>query len=100
MGRGPIYSNKGVCATVFLDAEVHARLKMDARARGLSLSRFVNSLGVAYMKANPTEQLVVDEGAPRPAPRKRSSRAAQAPKVVAKPKRRAAPTKKKATKRK
>lgn len=68
MGRDLIYSNRGVCATVFLDAEVHARLKADARARKLSLSRFVNQLGVAYMRANPAEQPSVDEGAPVPAP--------------------------------
>jgi|GEM_PF-6196127 len=67
MGRDPIYSNQGVCATVFLDAEVHARLKRDARTRGLSLSRFVNQLGVAYMKANPAPKPATDVAAPVPA---------------------------------
>ena len=96
MGRDPIYSNRGVCATVFLDAEVHARLKADARARKLSLSRFVNQLGVAYMRANPAKQPATDGGAPVPSPPPKRKAATQ-PRPDS---RRRSPTAKKAVRKK
>lgn len=91
MGRAHIYDNRGVCATVFLDADVHARLKRDARERGLSLSCFVNSLGLAYIKANPAAPVV--EEAPVPAPRRRTQADAPPPskrRTTARPTRKAA----------
>ena len=84
MGRAQIYDNRGVCATVFLDADVHARLRHDARQRGVSLSRFVNALGAAYIKAHPSAQPVAGEE-PKPIPRKRTK--ADAPATARTPRR-------------